>query len=451
LHAAAAAAAARPPALDGGAAPEVVAGGQATAAAPVVAVGGATAVVALQGREVAEYLIGRWKAFVVERDASAARSGSAVGGGAFPAPAPHWQTLRVPLGIAQLELELPTDAWFKSMDPPLNKAVDAVRPRALSAALLEAGAAGQGALSPLPHNPQRAKLEAMIATRGATPWRQLWLCHQRSLTQQYRQISWLAAECAVTSLAGMFMGLAATGVLDELYNGVLQPPYTIISPAPADHIVVSFAFYISMALGVAGAPAAVRTFGEERDVFLREAARGHSALAYFSAKNISALYRMALAALHFAATFTMFAMPAAQFHQVLLASTLNLFGVYGMGTLVSMLLSRENAALVGVVVALILSCMCGFGPNLNLGRDWGLIIVQDLSYTRWMAEFWIHAETLAYRHLFMVKEVTAAAWGYELDRPVVDAVVMVVLGCALRLLAFGGLLWVAWRASKGTR
>ena len=64
---------------------------------------------------------------------------------------------------------------------------------------------------------------------------------------------------------------------------------------------------------------------------------------------------------------------------------------------------------------------------------------------------WIHWETVPYRHLFMVNEVTAGAFGYQLDRPGVDIAVMAVLGTALRLLAFGGLAWVAWRASKGTR
>ena len=39
----------------------------------------------------------------------------------------------------------------------------------------------------------------------------------------------------------------------------------------------------------AGAPAAVRIFGEERDVFLREYAAGHSTGAYFLAKNLAAL------------------------------------------------------------------------------------------------------------------------------------------------------------------
>lgn len=186
-------------------------------------------------------------------------------------------------------------------------------------------------------------------------------------------------------------------------------------------------------------------------MFLREYARGHHSLAYFVAKNVSASYRLLLAALHFAACFTFFALPAAYFHEIAVMTALAMWGVYGLGMVVSMAVSRENAALVGVIVALIIACMCGFGPNLNLGREWGLIVIQELSYSRWMTEFWLDAETSAYRDMFMVEEVTASAWGYTLNRKAVDGVVMVVLGLALRLAAFGGLVMVARRAAKGTR
>jgi hypothetical protein len=91
--------------------------------------------------------------------------------------------------------------------------------------------------------------------------------------------------------------------MPELYMGVLKPPYTIISSAPMELIVPSVGLYISLAVGIAGAPAGVLAFGEEKAVFFREAAAGHSRLAYYIAKSISVLYRFTLGALHFVAVF----------------------------------------------------------------------------------------------------------------------------------------------------
>jgi hypothetical protein len=91
--------------------------------------------------------------------------------------------------------------------------------------------------------------------------------------------------------------------MPELYMGVLKPPYTSISPAPMEMLVPSIGLYISLAVGIAGAPAGVLTFGEEKTVFFREAAAGHSRLAYYIAKSLSVMYRFTLGALHFVAVF----------------------------------------------------------------------------------------------------------------------------------------------------
>jgi len=92
--------------------------------------------------------------------------------------------------------------------------------------------------------------------------------------------------------------------------------------------------------------------------------------------------------------------------------------------------------------------MNGFGPNLVQGREWGLIVLQDLSYSRWANELWLHVETAPYRGLFLVEEVTAASFGYTLNRPITDIVVMLLLGIALRAVAFGLMLRLASNASK---
>ena len=266
------------------------------------------------------------------------------------------------------------------------------------------------------------------------------------MVQQYRQVTWLILEVIVCCAAGTMMGLASTTV-DELYSGILRPPYTPLSPAPLEALLPSLGLYVSMSLGIAGAPAAVRIFGEERDVFLREAASGHSTFSYFVAKNVATLPRMMLAGLHFAGFFSMLARPSSSFLWLFTLSMGILWGVYGVSFLVSMTVSRANAALLGVISTLSAAFMCGFGPTLVQGREWGVVaIVQELSYARWATEFWLHAETLPYRNLFFVTEVFQGAFGYTLDRPDVDVVMMIVIGLGLRTAAYAGLLLLArWR------
>ena len=64
------------------------------------------------------------------------------------------------------------------------------------------------------------------------------------------------------------------------------------------------------------------------------------------------------------------------------------FCVYGLSAITSMLVARENAALLGVIVSLITACLNGYGPNLKQGREWGLIVLQNLSFARWANELW---------------------------------------------------------------
>ena len=102
----------------------------------------------------------------------------------------------------------------------------------------------------------------------------------------------------------------------------------------------------------------------------------------------------------------------------------------------SMLVARENSALVGVIAALIASCLCGYGPSLVQGREWGVYFIQFSSFARWAAEAFFHAETLAYRDHFMVLEVSAGIWGYTLDRFALDIGMMILLGLLMRVVAF---------------
>lgn len=113
------------------------------------------------------------------------------------------------------------------------------------------------------------------------------------------------------------------------------------------------------------------------------------------------------------------------------------FCVYGLAAVTSMVVARENAALLGVIISLIVACLCGYGPSLVQGRQWGVGWVQDMAFTRWSSEAWFGSETAGAREHFMVDDVSAQVWGYTLDRTALDFSLIILIGCIYRVVAFG--------------
>jgi hypothetical protein len=78
----------------------------------------------------------------------------------------------------------------------------------------------------------------------------------------------------------------------------------------------------------------------------------------------------------------------------------------------------------------------GYGPNLHQGEQWHVGWLQQISFSRWAAEGFFHAETLPYRNHYMVTEVSAGIWGYTLDRFSFDIFMMILLGLVERAVAY---------------
>ena len=271
--------------------------------------------------------------------------------------------------------------------------------------------------------------------RGASLLRQVWLVHARSLLQQARATSTFILEMGVAVLAGAMMG-AASSQLPSLYLGILKPPYTLISPAPIEVLLPSLGFYVAVAVGLAGSPAGVLTFGEEKLMYYREAAAGHDKLAYYCGKTLATVYRIVVGSLHFTGVFVLLARPTSSFFTILFIAMLQFYCVYGLAAVISMLVKREQAALLSVIATLVAATMSGYGPSLTQFRSWNLGWLINMSYARWAVEALFHAETLAYRAQYMVAEVSAPLFGYTLDRYAADIAAMMGIGTIYRILAY---------------
>lgn len=102
----------------------------------------------------------------------------------------------------------------------------------------------------------------------------------------------------------------------------------------------------------------------------------------------------------------------------------------------SMIVKRENAALLAVIVSLVAGCLNGYGPSLKQFGSWNLGFIPDMSYARWASEGFFHSETLPYRTLFLVEEVSAPLFGYTLDRFALDIGLACAIGIVYRIIAY---------------
>jgi ABC-type multidrug transport system ATPase subunit len=274
----------------------------------------------------------------------------------------------------------------------------------------------------------------IMGERGSSLFAQFWYCHNLALLQQFRALSGLVLEVFVGAAAGVLMGVAVNSV-PELYTGMLKKPYTLLSPSPFYWPIPQYGLLIGLAVALAASPSGVKVFGEEIPVYWRQASAGHSKVAYFLGKTVASLYRIFLAGLHFASVLYFLAAPVIPFWVQFAMITLLFYCVFGLASFVSMVVKRENATLLAVVVALFSAVFCGYGPTLADVKKWRLYFLWAISFNMWASQAQF-SETLAvYDHVYD-SELSNIPFGYDLNQSMFDFAMMAVIGTVWRLLAF---------------
>lgn len=289
----------------------------------------------------------------------------------------------------------------------------------VSIEMIKVGADGRGA----------ERLDAKLidrdsSTRGASFFKQTWLAFERSIKQQLIGFYSLLFENALAVIAGVIIGYAADGV----YTGQWIAPYTLVSPAPFETLLPQRGMYINFAIGLAAASAGVRTFGEETVIYWREAASGHNRLSYYLGVSLAALPRIFLASLHFSSLYLVISMPFTPFGLLLAIIFLVWFCVYGMSSMLSMLVPRQDAPLIAVVATLVAGVLCGYAASIPAG-------LQYLSYARWANEALYTKETAPFTQV-MQTSFSASIYDYKLDWFTQDLIIILAMGLIYRLAGF---------------
>ncbi|KAF7546975.1 hypothetical protein G7Z17_g8039 [Cylindrodendrum hubeiense] len=278
-----------------------------------------------------------------------------------------------------------------------------------------------------------------LKKRGAPRIKQGWLCLRRAFLQQYRAKGAFWAEMGLATLAGGLLGLAENPKKGVLFVGLFNEPYGVLSTAMDFKSAPELALLMAIAIGlVAGAPG-VKIFSEETLLYRREAEAGHSRLAYFLAKIICVLPRMALGCLHFTTLVLLLSTPIIDWGIAFLVNLMYFYCIYGLASCVSMVVRREDAPLFATMISLIVGILSGAAPPLAQVKEWHIEWLWRASPGVWLAELYFGQLVAPFEYLFNVK-AAADVTGFHLDWKWINILVLLGIGTIYRVLAYIGML-----------
>ncbi|KAF2194822.1 ABC transporter-like protein [Zopfia rhizophila CBS 207.26] len=282
---------------------------------------------------------------------------------------------------------------------------------------------------------QEQSLRQTMQKRGASWPAQTYYCCKRSITQQVRNKGSFFFEIGVGALAGGIIGLSAFAAKGQLFRGLYVPPFTILSSAVDYQSVPQVGLLGGMAIGLAASAPAVKVFGEEKLIFNREAASGHSMSAYYVGKMVSVFPRICLSSLHFSVFMGILATPLMSFSQMFAANMLYFFCVYGLASCVGMLVKREDGPLLAVMASLIIGVLGGVAPPLSKVKAWHLEGLWRLSPGVWFTEAYVSQNLLPLDYLYML-DMASRGMGFTLGHYPLDMWILFIIGSIYRIIAF---------------
>lgn len=278
-------------------------------------------------------------------------------------------------------------------------------------------------------------LRRSIRSRGAPFHKQIYHCLLRSFLQQYRLRSSFFFEIGVSALGGFLIGLAQFKSEGINFRGFYLQPYTILSSSTDYSSVAQMALLVGIAIGLIASSPGVKIFGEEKLVYWREASSGHNRLAYYLGKVLSTFPRMIIACLHFTATFMLLATPRIDWCSSFLANLLYFYTIYGLASILSMCIRREDGPLLAVMASLIVGVLNGMSPNLRVVRGWHMSWFWRALPGTWLAEAYFEKNVGPLAYMYGVDHASKAT-GYRLGKFGWDCCVLGIIGTIYRILAF---------------
>lgn len=250
---------------------------------------------------------------------------------------------------------------------------------------------------------QEEFLRRTMKARGATWIAQVYYCWKRAMTQQVRNSTSFFFEIGVGGLAGVIIGLSAFAANGHLFQGIYHPPFTLLSSAVDYQSTPQLGLLGGMSIGLAASAPGFWVFGEEKLMYWRETASGHSRSAYYVGKLLSTLLRIGLSSLHFTVFLGVLATPLMSFQAMYAANLAYFWCIYGLASVVSMFVKRENGPLLAVLASLVIGVLGGVAPPLSKVKTW---------HMEW---FWRLSPGVWFTEAYWTKNLMPLDYLYELD------------------------------------
>ena len=266
---------------------------------------------------------------------------------------------------------------------------------------------------------QEHELHLTMKARGASWPAQVYYCWKRAMTQQVRNSTSFFFEIGVGGLAGLIIGLSAFSSKGHLFQGLYHPPFTMLSSAVDYQGTPQLGLLGGMAIGLASSAPGFWVFGEEKLIYWRETASGHSRSAYYVGKLLSTLPRIALSSLHFTVFLSILATPLIGFTQMYAANLMYFWCIYGLASCIAMVVKRENGPLLAVLASLVIGVLGGVAPPLRQVKAWHMEWFWRLSPGVWFTEAYFSQNLLPLGYLYQL-DLAAQAVGFTLDQYSLD-------------------------------
>ncbi|KAK3647347.1 hypothetical protein LTR56_008179 [Elasticomyces elasticus] len=286
---------------------------------------------------------------------------------------------------------------------------------------------------------QEESLQRTMKARGASWPAQVFYCWKRAMTQQVRNRTSFFFEIGVGGLAGVVIGLSAFAANGHLFQGIYHEPFILLSSAVDYNSTPQIGLLGAMAIGLAASAPGFWVFGEEKMMYYRETASGHSRSAYYVGKLLSTIVRIALSSLHFTVFLGVLATPLMSFPRMYAANLMYFWCIYGLASVVSMLVKREDGPLIAVLASLVIGVLGGVAPPLSKVKDWHMEWFWRLSPGVWFAESYVTSNWLPMAYLYKT-DLASVTIGFTLGQFGMDLAILFVIGCVYRIVAFLGLI-----------
>eukprot|EP01080_Neovahlkampfia_damariscottae_P000220 gene220-4466_t len=275
---------------------------------------------------------------------------------------------------------------------------------------------------------------------------QFWQVFKRAIIQQMREPIALILEFILLYLPGctlgfVFSGKEYIGPLPEHIIALCPPELKNLCGAPLDDTILYVSVLLTCSISLVGSMTSLKTFGNEKVVFIRESIGGLYTLPYFLAKNFSNVLNILLGPLLYMSLFYTLASPRAEFWEIYVCLLLLYFNAFAFGYLVSIVFDQNVARLASVILILFFQMFSGGGPTLPDFEEMSppMKYLPNVSFLRWGMESLYCFEITKFSKIYNI-QYSLETWGYHPERFWMNFGILIGIGVLLRVISFFSLM-----------